>query len=323
MMKNKILDVLKHNHDWVSGELLRKDLGVSRTAVWKHIRSLREDGYGIEARVNLGYRLREVPDIPFPGEVADGLQTTLMGARVEYFTELSSTNIEAKNLARAGCAEGTVVVAESQSTGKGRMGRYWFSPRAKGLWFSTVLRPLVNPMDAPQVTMVVAVALALAIRKHGALADIKWPNDILIEGKKVCGILVELSAEMDRVNFIVIGAGLNVHVDRDEFPPELVDIATSLKIETGKYIPRVPLLRSILESLEIWYKVWLNDGFVPVLKKWRELCVILDCPVTVHTLKGSYVGHALDVDESGALMVQTSDGTVQRLVAGEVSVRKK
>jgi BirA family biotin operon repressor/biotin-[acetyl-CoA-carboxylase] ligase len=323
-MKDKILNILKGSNDWVSGELLCRELGVSRTAVWKHIRGLREGGYDIEARANLGYRLREVPDIPFPGEVSSGLATAVMGTRIEYFAELSSTNGEAKRLAREGAPEGTVVVAESQSGGKGRMGRYWFSPRGKGLWFSTVLRPPVNPVETPQVTMVVAVAIATAVRKHtGVPAGIKWPNDILVQGKKVCGILVELNAEMDRVNFLVAGIGLNVNIDRKDFPLDVADIATSLKLEAGRYIPRVPLLRALLESIDKWYRCWLSDGFALVLEKWRELCVTLDCPVTVHTMQGSYDGHAIDVDEKGMLLVRARDGSVQRLVAGEVSLRKK
>lgn len=323
-MKGTIVQILKQSGDWVSGEYLCRELGVSRTAVWKHIRNLREEGYDIEARANLGYRLRSVPDVPYPGEVAEGLGTAVMGSRIEYFVDLPTTNDEAKKLARAGYPEGTVVVAETQSGGKGRMGRFWFSPRARGLWFSVILRPPVNLVETPQVTMVAAVAVALAVREHtGVAAGIKWPNDLLVEGKKLCGILVELNAEIDRVNFMVAGIGLNINIDSKQFPPELVGIATSLKIETGRHIPRVPVLRVLLQSLEIWYQRWLQEGFAPVLEKWRELCVTLDCPVTVHTIKGSYAGHALDVDETGALLVQRTDGTVERLVAGEVSLRKR
>lgn len=322
-MKSNIVRILKQSGDWISGEYLCRELGVSRTAIWKHIRGLREEGYDIEARANLGYRLRSVPDVPYPGEVAAGLGTEVMGSRIEYYTDVSTTNGEAKKLARAGCPEGTVVVAESQNGGKGRMGRFWFSPRAKGLWFSVVLRPIVDLVETPQATLVAAVAVAQAVREHtGVAAGIKWPNDLLVEGKKLCGILVELNAEMDRVNFMVAGIGLNVNIDSSHFSPELAETATSLKIEAGRHIPRVPLLRAVLQSLDIWYRRWLREGFVPVLDKWRELCVTLDCPVTVHTMKGSYVGHALDVDETGALLVQTSDGAVQRLVAGEVSLRK-
>lgn len=322
-MKDRILDILKRNQGWVSGETLCRELGVTRTAVWKHIRALREEGYDIEARSNLGYRLLHSPDVPFPGEVAAGLPTTVMGRRIQYYPELPSTNDEAKRLAPTGCPEGTVVITECQTGGKGRMGRPWFSPRGRGLWFTVLLRPPVNPAETPQVTMVAAVAVAEAIREHtGVEAVIKWPNDILVAGKKLCGILVELNAEMDRVNFMVAGIGLNVNIPRPEFPPDIGATATSLQAEAGRHIPRVPLLRALLASLEMWYQLWLREGFVPVLDRWRELCVTLDCPVTVHTVRETYTGHAVDVDETGALLVRTADGGLERLLAGEVTLRK-
>ncbi len=323
-MKTRILEILKHSEEWVSGETLCRAMGVSRTAVWKHIRTLREEGYNIEARSNLGYRLLHAPDVPLPGEIITGLSTTFIGRRLEYVPELPSTNEMAAKLARDGCPEGTVVVTECQTGGRGRLGRPWFSPRGKGLWFTIVLRPPVNPAETPQATMVAAVAVAGAIREHtGVPADIKWPNDILVRERKLCGILVELNAEMDRVNFMVAGMGLNVNVPRSEFPSEIRDTATSLQAESGRHIPRVPLLRALLKSFEDWYRLWLDQGFAPILSRWRELCVTLDCPVTVHTIRESYSGHAIDVDDTGALLVKTEDGRIERLLAGEVSLRKK
>lgn len=323
-MKTRILEILKHSENWVSGETLCREMGVSRTAVWKHIRTLREEGYNIEARSNLGYRLLQAPDVPLPGEIITGLSTSFIGRRLEYLPELSSTNEMAKKLARDGCPEGTVVVTECQSGGRGRMGRVWFSPRGKGLWFTIVLRPPVNPAETPQMTMVAAVAVAGAIREHtGVAADIKWPNDILARGRKLCGILVELNAEMDRVNFMVAGMGLNVNVPESEFPPEIRGAATSLQAESGRHIPRVPLLKALLTSFEDWYRLWLDRGFAPVLNRWRQLCVTLDCPVTVHTVRENYTGYAIDVDETGALLVKTDDGRIERLLAGEVTLRKR
>lgn len=323
-MRLKILNILKNNQDWVSGETLCRELGVSRTAVWKHVSGLREDGYRIEARANLGYRLTDAPDIPYPAEVMSGLSTSVLGLNLVHMEEVASTNAEAKKLAREGCPEGTVIVAETQKGGKGRLGRVWFSPRSRGLWFSIVLRPPINLVDTPQVTMVTAVAVATAVREHtGVPAGIKWPNDILVDGKKICGILVELNAEMDCVNFLVAGIGLNVNIKKNEFPPELADIVTSLEIESGRHIYRVPLLRCLLQHLEKWYHRWLNEGFAAVLNKWRQMCVTLDCPVTVHTIKETYSGYAVDVDDTGALLVRTGDGSVQRLIAGEVTLRKQ
>lgn len=323
-MKTRILEILRQTKDWASGETLCREMGVSRTAVWKHIRTLREEGYHIEARSNLGYRLLQAPDIPLPGEIAAGLLTAVIGRQIEYLPELPSTNDTAQKLAREGCPEGTVVVTECQTGGKGRMGRPWFSPRGKGLWFTIVLRPPVNPAETPQVTMVAAVAVAEAVRAHtGVESGIKWPNDILVQERKLCGILVELNAEMDRVNFMVAGMGLNVNVPRSEFPPEIRDTATSLQAESGRHIPRVPLLRALLKSFEDWYRLWLDEGFAPILSRWRELCVTLDCPVTVHTIRESYTGHAINVDETGALLVKTEDGSIERLLAGEGTLRKR
>ena len=324
-MKSTILRELKEQKGlWVSGESLSVKLGVTRTATWKHIKGLRDAGYNIESKANLGYRLLSVPDIPYPSEIAHGLLSQLIGSQVKYFAQVSSTNEEAKKMAHQGCPEGLVVVAETQTGGKGRIARLWFSPPQKGLWFSIVLRPQVALVDTPQLTMVMAVAVAEAVNKHtGAGAGIKWPNDLLVQDKKLCGILVELSAEMDRANFLVVGIGLNVNIDAEQFPAEIADIATSLKIATGKYILRTPLLQEILQAIDNWYLCWLKEGFIPVLDRWREMCVTLNCPVTVHGLKDSYDGYATDVDETGALLVETSDGSVKRLIAGEVSLRKK
>lgn len=326
-MKNNIIQTLKAQQgNWVSGAMLCQSLGVSRTAVWKHVGGLREAGYDIEARANLGYRLVSSPDAPLPTEVIPGLSTRFMGQKLAYYPHLGSTNAEANQLARSGCPEGMVVVAEEQQGGRGRLGRGWFSPGQRGLWFSVVLRPPVAIGDTPQVTMVLAVAVAMALREHaGVAADIKWPNDILVQGKKICGILVELKAEMDLVHFLVAGIGINVNLAREDFPRELVETATSLQLETGALVPRVPLLRAVLVSLERWYQLWLREGFAPVLAAWRGLCVTLNCPVTIHNSPGgqSYTGQALDVDETGALLVQRDDdGTVERLMAGEVSLRK-
>ena len=324
-MKSTILNILKEQKsDWLSGEFLSAKLGVSRTAVWKNIQALREAGYEIESRANLGYRLLSVPDIPYPDEVAAGLQTQLIGNRIEHFFETTSSNEEAKKLAREGCPEGTLVIAESQTKGRGLISRPWFAPAKTGLWFSVVLRPRVALADTPQLTMVMAVAVAEAVNEHiGAKGGIKWPNDLLFEGKKLCGILVELNAEMDLTDFLVAGIGLNVNIDQEMFPAELGEIATSVKVAAGRHVPRVPLLQSVLRSIEAWYLRWLREGFVPVLTRWREMCVTLGCPVTVHSLQESYEGYALDVDETGALLVRVEDGSVKRLIAGEVSLRKK
>jgi BirA family biotin operon repressor/biotin-[acetyl-CoA-carboxylase] ligase len=322
-MKGEILRLLKNNApEFISGELICRQLGVSRAAIWKHISALRGDGYIIKAQTNAGYRLESSPDRLYPEEVRSDLGTTILGRQIHYFDSLGSTNAVAKDLAREGCAEGALVLAEEQNGGRGRLGRGWFAPHARGIWASLVLRPAVSPADVPQLTLITAVALARALRRETLLpVGIKWPNDLLAGGKKICGILTEMSADMDRVNYAVVGFGLNVNIRREDFPPELSTIATSLCIEAGKIFSRLALLKAILDELENKYLTWLNQGFAPLLTEWREMCVTIDCPVTVHTLKERWDGYAEGVNESGALLVRTPGGELRCLIAGEVSLR--
>lgn len=322
-MKSEILRLLKKSYpEFISGELICRRLGVTRTAVWKHVRALRGDGYIIEAQTNAGYRLKALPDRLYPEEVKDDLGTSIIGRQVYYYADVASTNAVAKGLAREGCPEGTLVVAEEQGGGRGRLDRGWFSPPGLGIWASLVLRPAVSPADVAQLTMVTAVALAGALRRETSLpVGIKWPNDLLIGGKKIVGILTEMSADMDRVKYAVVGFGLNVNIGREDFPPELLDTATSLSLEAGKHFSRAALLKAILVELEQKYLAWLNQGFASLLGQWREMCVTLDCPVTIRTLKESWEGYAEGVNDSGALLVRTATGELRCLTAGEVSLR--
>lgn len=322
-MKEAILRLLKERRlEYVSGEEICKNLDVTRTAVWKHIQALREDGYGIDARPRAGYMLTGVPDRLYPEEIREGLSTQIIGRKVFYCDSVSSTNDLARELARKGAGEGSLVVAEEQTGGKGRLGRGWYSPKYKGIWFSLLLYPPVNPSEASQVTMMAAVALASAIRDEtGIVAGIKWPNDLLVGGKKICGILTEMSAEMERINHLVLGAGINANQDQTDFPEEVRSTATSLKVEAGRTVSRVRLLQASLAEFERWYRIWLAQGFSPVLARWKEMSISLNCPVRIHTLNKSWDGWAEDVDEDGALLLRLPDGGLQRLVSGEVSLR--
>jgi len=323
-LKDDVLRLLKSGYpDFVSGELICRDLGVSRTAIWKHVRALREDGYIIEAQTNAGYRVKSIPDCLYPAEVTDGLNTRLVGRQVvHYYTSLTSTTTVAKELAAGGCPEGTIVLAEEQTGGRGRLGRGWFSPRGQGIWMSLVLRPMVSPLEVSQLTLVTAVALAGALRQFTSLpVGIKWPNDLLINGKKICGILTEMAGDMDRVKHVTVSMGLNVNIGAGDFPAPIADLATSLRLEAGSSFPRVAILKAMLKELERQYLAWLDYGFGPLLEQWREMCISLNCPVTVHTLKESWEGWAEDVNESGALLVRTSGGDLRCLNAGEVSLR--
>jgi len=322
-LKEEVLKILKKGRPgFVSGEEICQKLNVTRAAVWKHIQSLREDGYLIEARPRAGYILRSVPDRLYPWEIADGLDTAVLGREIYYYPSLTSTNDVAKDLARSGSGEGTLIVAEEQTGGKGRLGRFWHSPPRLGLLFSLILRPAVEPRVVAQVTMVAAVALACAIKEtSGLTCGIKWPNDLLAGGRKLGGILTELSAEVDRVSFLVLGAGINVNQSEGDFPPSISATATSLKIETGRRVDRVELLKASLREMERWYNTWLTGGFAPVLARWKELCVSLNRPVAVHSPLGVTQGWAEDVDEDGALVLRTAGGEIKKFVSGEVSLR--
>lgn len=323
LTKIDILDLLRKNpKEFVSGEEICKRLGISRTAVWKHIRTLRKEGYVIDAAPRSGYRLSDVPDRLFPEVIGLGLDTEFMGRAAYYYDSIGSTNREARTLASRGAPDGTLVVAEEQTGGRGRLGRGWFSPHGLGIWCSLVLRPGIQPAEAPPVTMLTAVAVASAIEKvAGIRPGIKWPNDLLVDGKKICGILTEMDAELERVNFLVVGLGVNVNIPREDFPGVLREIATSLYLAGGKPVSRQELLQQLLREFEACYRVWLESGFRPVLEEWKRRCVTLDCPIRLITFRDSWEGWAEDVDGDGALILRLPDGSRRRFLAGEVSFR--
>jgi len=318
-VKTAVLELLKsHRGDFVSGEQIARDLNISRTAVWKHISALREEGYRIESRSRRGYRLQGVTDLLVPGEVLTGLATRFCGRPYYYYPSLVSTNNTAKELARKGVPEGTTVLAEEQSGGRGRLGRNWYSPRG-GLWFSVVLRPPLHPARGSEATFVAAVAGAEALHNYLKTAEIgiKWPNDFLWQGKKLGGILTELTGEMDRISYLIIGIGLNVNLDPHKFPPEINARVTSLRQIVGRDVDRAELLRRLLAALEGWYLVWREDGFAPVRAAWKRYNACLDRTLRVSTPEGELVGQAVDVDLDGALLLETG-GRIRRIVTGEL-----
>ncbi len=322
-MRSKILAMLQNaGSEYISGEEIANRLGVSRTAVWKHIRELREAGYDIRSHSRSGYMLREAPDLLLPDEVRHGLKTKSIGQNIVYYDDIPSTNTEAKRLAAEGAPEGTVVVSEAQSTGRGRMERKFFSPKGKGIWFSVLLRPDFLPQEAPKCTLLAAVAVAKAMEQFGLQAGIKWPNDILYDGRKLVGILTEMHAEMDRINYVVIGTGINVNIQSEEFPSEIRDCATSLAIMKGEKIPRAAFFRAVLQALEELYTVVKEQGFAPLMDEWRHYTITLGQEVNVLGINETFSGKALDIDADGALLVETAQG-VHRVVAGDVSIRPR
>jgi len=322
-MRTRILEILGQSpEEYLSGEEISKQLSVSRTAIWKQMQTLKLAGYEIEAHPRRGYRLKNRPDLLLPYEIRETLSTKTLGrGGIYYFSEIDSTNNEAKKQGNLGCPEGVIVLAETQNVGRGRLSRSWFSPTGKGIWLSVVLRPPFNPYDAPKCTLLTAVAVTKAIRSiTGVECGIKWPNDILYQGKKIVGILTEMSAEIDAINHVVIGMGINVNIKEQEFPAELRDIATSLAIIVGHEISRLALLNAVLTELENAYEGVIQRGFSEMLDEWRKLTLTLGQNVNVVGSGREFSGMAVDIDSDGALLVQTAVA-LERVLAGDVSIR--
>ena len=322
-MQKKVLALLRTAGDgYISGEEIAGRLGVSRTAVWKHIRALKSAGYEIESHARKGYSLIEAPDLLLPQEIQPKLQTKIVGKNMLHYNDIPSSNNEAKRLALEGAPDGTVVVAEAQSTGKGRLSRGWYSPARKGIWFSVIFRPPFLPQEAPKCTLLAAVAVVRAMKDMGFPVGIKWPNDVLYEGKKLVGILTEMSAEMERINFVVIGTGINVNLWPEDFPEEVREIATSLSMLGKRNIDRTELFIRILEAFDELYLSVEKDGFSEVLDEWRRYSVTLGQQVNVIGVKETFSGTAADIDDDGALLIDTPTGR-RRVLAGDVSIRPR
>ncbi len=320
MKKAEILKLLRESGDYLSGQELCSRFGVSRTAVWKIINQLKDEGYEIEAVQNKGYRLQSSPDLLEEGEIASRLGTGRMGNNLICLPSTGSTNVDAKKAAEEGAAEGTLVVTDCQEAGRGRRGRAWSSPAGCNIYFTLLLRPPCRPEQACMLTLVMALAVAKAVRELGLDAGIKWPNDIVLSGKKVCGILTEMSAETDYIHYVVIGTGINVN--QEEFPEEIGKTATSLKREKGEGVARATLLASIIGHFERAYEVFSASWDLrSLLPAYQELLLNKDRPVRVLDPGGEFQGTARGINESGELLVEREDGTLEAVYAGEVSVR--
>lgn len=309
---------------WVSGEAISQRLGVSRTAIWKQMESLRALGYEVEAAPRKGYRLTARPDAVTASEIIPGLTTRLFGRSIEYRESVGSTNELAKQLARAGAPEGLLILADEQTAGKGRLGRAWSTPRGSALAMSLLLRPNLPPYHAPRITLAAAVAVCEAVREvTGLPAGIKWPNDLQVNGRKLCGILTEMEAEIDRVAFVVLGIGLNVHLKREEMEPAFRESATSLAMEGAAGLRRATLVQAIMARFEPIYQELIAGHFDRVLDRWRALSVTLGAAVRALSVSGEaqVEGVAEAIDEEGALLIRDRDGQVHRVTSGEVSIR--
>ena len=320
-MKTEILRYLKEADGYISGQELCERFQVSRTAVWKVVRQLEAEGYEIEAVRNRGYRLKTAGDILSQAEILSSIRGSWAGREILYLDEVDSTNTAAKKAAENGAVHGTLVVSERQTGGKGRRGRAWDSPRGTGIFMTLILRPNMAPVHASMLTLVAALAVADGIRDcTGAESLIKWPNDIVMSGKKICGILTEMSADPDCINYVAVGIGINVNME--EFPEEIRGVAASIFTETGKKTKRSLLISAVMAAFERYYEVFMKTTDMSgLLEDYNGK--LANCGRTVRVLDpaGEYSGTAIGIDREGELLVEMEDTTVRRVLSGEVSVR--
>lgn len=320
-MKTEILMLLRENGTYISGQELCSRFGVSRTAVWKVMNQLKEEGYIIEAIQNKGYRLVENPDVLSLSELKSRIHNTWAGECIYFYEETGSTNIDAKKLAEEGAAHGTVVIADKQNAGRGRRGRSWESPAGKDLYFTILLRPDFAPDRAAALTLVMALSVAQAVRKYcGLEAEIKWPNDVVVNGRKICGILTEMNVETDYIQYVVTGAGINVNLE--EMPEIIRETATSLLIEGGRRVNRAALLETVLERYEENYNKYReHTDMGSMLEDYNSFLVNRNKQVKVLDPKGEWEGTARGINSAGELLVERENGEIAEVYAGEVSVR--
>lgn len=319
--QHDILNLLKETDKHISGEEIARALKISRSAVWKHIHILQEEGYSIDAHTRLGYRLISVPDRLTPDEIKYGLATDFIGKKIHYYTKTESTNTVASNLALNGAPEGTLVIAEEQSGGRGRLDRKWLSRAYDNILMSLIFRPQLPAAEVFSITMLCSVAIVRAITKTtGLLTLIKWPNDIYINNKKIAGILTELSADQDRVNYVITGIGLNVNYDTNAYP-EIRDIATSISSVTGQRTSRIELLRSILEEIEECYLMLRSGNRACIRTEWNKNSLIIGKQVQIISANSIDEGIADSIDDDGSLLLIGTDGVKKKIYCGDVSLR--
>ncbi|MDO9536394.1 MAG: biotin--[acetyl-CoA-carboxylase] ligase [Bacillota bacterium] len=326
-MRHKILELLRQKRpSYISGEEMANLLAVSRTSVWKNIQSLQLAGYEIEGSTRLGYRLLNIPDFLYPAEIAGNFHAKRVGSNPElihHYHQVESTNTTLKNLADKDAPEGTIVVAEEQTVGRGRQGRSWSSPFGTGIWLSILLRPPLSPQETPVFTLLAATAAVRSLKRilPDLQVGIKWPNDLLINNRKVCGILTELKAEAEILHYLVLGIGINVNLREKDFPPNLRKIATSLYLENGgNNVSRQKLTSVLLHELDNSYADFLSCGPRSILAEWKKENITLGKNVVIKNMRGTFEGKAVDLNEDGSLIVEGEKGIRKHFHAGEVTI---
>lgn len=321
-MKRKLLKFLKENKGtFISGEEIATELGVSRTSIWKIIKQMKEEGYKIDSAPRKGYKLILDEDIINAQELNIELADSMYHNKIHYFEEIGSTSTYAKELASKECESGSLIISELQVDGRGRLGRNWESPKGSGIWMSLVLKPDLAPTKASKITQITAAAVVLAVNKIYKLdAKIKWPNDIVIDGKKICGILTEMNAELNHINYVVVGIGVNVNTE--EFPSDLIDKATSIAKVTSEKSNRIPLIGEILKAFEELYIEYLNGyDFEKILEINKKYSATIGNEVVVTRRNDVVRGFAYDLNNEGELLIRKEDDQIETVYYGEVSVR--
>lgn len=321
-MKEQILDILRTDvTQFHSGKALSEHIGCSRMAIWKHIEELRENGYRIESKHRKGYRLLSEVDPIDIIEWNSRLNTQKIGRELRYFPVTESTQVIAHQLARSGHPEGTCVLADRQTGGRGRLGRKWHAPAGAGIWASFILRPDLPLESISQMTLVMAAAVAKTFASFGFDPEIKWPNDILINGKKVCGILTELQGDLDRVKYMIIGIGINVDQRAEEFDAEISERATSLYLVNAHKTPkRSTLFVELCKQIEALYQLYLEHGFTPIRTIWESYALTSKNYVKVNTHQASFVGRMKGITEKGVLIVEDESGELHEIVSADIEI---
>lgn len=315
-MNNDLINLLKNNSDYISGEELSQKFNISRAAIWKQIRALKEAGYEIEGVSKKGYKLISCPDLIIEKEISDNLTTSFIGKNIKYYNEVTSTNEVAKTLANES-VDGTLIISEKQFGGKGRLGRVWSSPLG-GIWTSIIIKPEIEPINANKITQIAAASLIKVLHKYNVNAKIKWPNDIYINNKKFAGILTEMKCDMDRIHYLIVGIGMNINISN--FPDEISKIATSIKLETNKEYNRSEFLANFLNEFENLYLDFINhNNFKSSLDICKNNSILLDKDAYLITSNNKEKVHCIGINDDGMLIIKDSKGEIKSVISGEIT----
>ncbi|MCE5221737.1 MAG: biotin--[acetyl-CoA-carboxylase] ligase [Clostridium sp.] len=318
-MEDKILNELKNANDYISGEYLSSTLNVSRTAIWKHIKNLKSKGYLIEGISNKGYKLIYSPDLLNKSELLPLIKTSIIGKNIIHFDDIDSTNIKAKEFAQKSIEDGSIIIAEKQTLGSGRFNRQWVSPSG-GLWFTLVLRPHIPPTEAPKITQIAAASIYKTLLDFNISSTIKWPNDILLNDRKLCGILAEMKCDMDSIHYLVLGIGMNININEGDFDESIKTTATSLKIQYNKDFKRSEILAGFLNHFEKLYNKFIDNlDLSETISICRENSNVFGKQAKLITYNTEEIVTCISLSDAGDLIVQDNKGNQKAVLAGEIS----